>query len=196
MKNKLHNIINIASVLFAEDGIKKTPIDVICHRCGISKKTFYQYFPDKETIINDIVKVALINTEKHIDKLKSITPDSPTELISFFNFMQSNLTVFTPVFMNDLVKFYPKVHHLILESKNKKFLPFFIQNLRKGILEGYYRKSLAPDITACLYFRQLDFALEDEIILSEKFKFLSYINSFFLHGIVSRTGAEILSSLS
>jgi AcrR family transcriptional regulator len=186
-----------ASVLFAENGIKKTSIDIICHRCGISKKTFYQYFLDKETIVNDIVKIALLNTENHIDTLKSMTPDAPTELISFFNFMQSNVTVFTPIFINDLVKFYPKVNNLILESKNKKFLPFFTQNVKQGIFEGYYRKSLDADITAALYFRQLDYALEDEIIiLSEKSKFLSYINSFFLHGIVNRTGAEILFSKS
>lgn len=181
-------------MLFAKNGIKKTSIDLICHHCGISKKTFYQYFRDKETIVYDIVKMALLNTENHIDNLKSITPDAPTQLISFFNFMQRNATVFTPIFRKDLVKFYPKIHHLILESKTKKCLPFFIQNLKQGIFEGSYRKSLDTDITAALYFRQLDFALEDQIMLSDRFKFLSYINSFFLHGILSRIGPEILLS--
>jgi len=194
MKNKLQDIINTASLLFAGKGIKKTSVDLICHNCGISKKTFYQYFPDKETIVNEIVKNALVNTEKHIDKLRKIMADAPTELSTFFKFMQRNLSVFTPVFMSDLMKFYPKVYDLMLESKNSKFLPFFSENLKRGISEGYYRKSLDAGITAALYFKQLDYALEDEIMLSEKFKFLSYINSFFLHGIVNRAGAEVLVS--
>jgi AcrR family transcriptional regulator len=194
MKHKLQDIINNASVLFADNGIRKTPVDLICHNCGISKKTFYQYFPDKETIVNEIVKNAVVNTEKQIEKQKKIMQDAPTELSIFFRYMKLNLSVFTPVFMSDLIKFYPKVYDLMLESKNSKFLPFFSENVKRGISEGYYRKSLDAGITAALYFKQLDYALADEIMLSEKFKFLSYINSFFLHGIVNMAGAEVLVS--
>lgn len=194
MNNKLQDILHAASLLFASNGVKKTSVDLISHNCGISKKTFYLYFLDKETIVQEIVQGTLVNTEKHIEGLKSLPHDAPTELISFFNFMQNSAPVFTPVFINDIVRFYPKVNNLIMESKNKKFLPFFSQNIKKGILEGFYRKSLDANITASLYFRQIDYALEDEIVHWEKFKFLSYINSFFLHGILNKKGTAFLSS--
>lgn len=196
MNNKLQDILQAASLLFASNGVKKTSVDLICHNCGISKKTFYLYFLDKETIVKEIVQGTLVNTEKYIEGLKGLTQDAPAELISFFNFMQDSAPVFTPVFINDIVRFYPEVNNLILESKNKKFLPFFSQNIKKGILEGFYRKSLDANITAALYFRQIDYALEDELVLWEKFKFLSYINSFFLHGILNKRGAAILISSS
>lgn len=193
MKSKQQEIIEIASLLFSEEGIKKTSVDIISQHCGISKKTFYQYFRDKETIVKDVVINALSKIDNYIKTLLEIANDAIAELINFLKFLQANVAVFTPIFISDLLKFYPTVNDDLLKYRTTKFLPFFIQNVDKGILEGCYRKSVNSKLTGELYFKQIDIALEDDsIAVVEKNNILSYINSFFLHGIVNRVGANIL----
>lgn len=184
--NKKQKIIETASLLFSKEGIKKTSIDLISRKCGISKKTFYIYFSDKETIITHIVENALGRTEEYILTLSIISLDAVSELTSFFEFIQNDIFEFTPIFLSDLLKFYPDISDLISKSRTTKFLPFFINNLEKGLSDGCYRKTIDGKLTAELYFRQIDFTLEDETLTaSEKIHVLSYINSFFLHGIVN-----------
>lgn len=195
MRNKEKEILDTATLLFLKKGIKKTSVELICRNCGISKKTFYNYYPDKKTIIEDVVKSFLSKAEKYIDTLSNISPNAASELINLFKFIQSNMSIFTPVFINDLLKFYPVVNEYIAETRLTKFLPFFIQNVKKGINEGLYRESLNGKLTGELYFRQIDMTLEDvSLTASEKLSVLSYINIFFLHGIINDMGTELLFS--
>lgn len=193
MKNKKCDIIDSASKLFSNQGIKKTSVDSISNCCGISKKTFYQYFEDKESIVCEIVSNALDEIAKYAKNLHVNSPDAPSELISFFTFLHKNLSVFTPMFMSDILKFYPKINYIILKSRRAEFLPFFIRNIERGISEGFYRKSVNSKLTGELYFRQLDSVLEDASVeVNEKMKILSYINMFFLHGIINSSQVQRL----
>jgi AcrR family transcriptional regulator len=195
MKNKELEIIKTASLLFSQEGIRKTSVDSISQHCGISKKTFYQYFPDKETIIRDIVTNALSKIDNYIKVLLDASGDVVPELIDFLKFIQCNISVFTPIFISDLLKHYPNVNEVLLEYRRTKFLPFFMQNIDRGILEGCYRESTDSKLIGELYFKQIDLTLEDDSISdSEKDNKLAHINSFFLHGILSGAGAQILYS--
>lgn len=193
MKNKQLVLLETASVLFSKEGIKKTSVETISRHCGISKKTFYTYYPDKEAIIKEIVENALSRTEKYVIMLSEISSDAVFDLVSFFEFIQNNISVFTPVFISDLFKFYPAVNDSVREYRSRKFLPFFIENVKRGVKEGCYRKSVDAKLTGELYFSQIDMTLEDDSLEAlEKFRVLSYINSFFLHGIVNGIGAKLL----
>ncbi|PBJ07992.1 TetR/AcrR family transcriptional regulator [Flavobacterium sp. ACN6] len=195
MKNKQLEILETAAVLFSKGGIKKTSVEIISRQCGISKKTFYTYYSDKEAVIKDIVENALSRTEKYASTLSETSSDAACDLIRFFKFIQNNIAVFTPVFISDLFKFYPAVNDCIREYRSKKFLPFFMENIKRGVQEGCYRKSVDGKLTGELYFRQIDLTLEDDSLTAlEKFTVLSYINSFFLHGIVNGFGVKQLYS--
>ena len=50
-------IARAAMKLFAQNGFEGTPIREIAAQAGIGKGTFYDYFKDKEDILNEIVKI-------------------------------------------------------------------------------------------------------------------------------------------
>ena len=50
-------IARTAMALFARDGFENTPIRAIAAKAGIGKGTFYDYFSDKEDILNEIVQI-------------------------------------------------------------------------------------------------------------------------------------------
>lgn len=195
MEKKQQEIIDTSAVLFSVAGIKKTSVDLICSKCGISKKTLYQYFDHKEAIVDEIVKNALLEIKDYIKQTAPKSADAPLELIGFFYFLKTGLSVFTPIFISDLIKFYPDINMLIIKLRTAELMPFLVKNVDRGIVEGYYRESINARLTAELYFRQLDSVLGDNALNgSTKIEILNYINSFFLHGILNRAGKNILWS--
>lgn len=195
MEKKQQEILNVAAALFSAAGIKKTTVDLISLKCGISKKTLYQFFDHKEAIVAEIVKNALSKIRNYIKDTTVKVVEAPLELIVFFYFIKTNLSVFTPIFISDIIKFYPDINTLISRSRTAEFLPFLIKNVDRGITEGHYRESINSRLTAELYFRQLDCVLGDNLLNGcEKIEILSYINSFFLHGILNLERKDIVCS--
>ncbi|HOJ50114.1 MAG TPA: TetR/AcrR family transcriptional regulator [Spirochaetota bacterium] len=62
------NIINIAKILFKEQGYRNTTIDNIVDKALLSKATFYQYFTNKEALFIETLKHS---KKKLIHKIES-----------------------------------------------------------------------------------------------------------------------------
>ena len=85
MKSRRNDIIEKSMKLFNKEGYQSPSIDRISENAGISKMTFYRYFPDKESLITEILK------EKHhqfISAIKSITEKYPTAKEKLFSIFQ------------------------------------------------------------------------------------------------------------
>ena len=192
MNNKQQNIIETASVLFSRQGIKSTSLDTIAQQCGISKKTLYEYFPDKEMLLTEILRHLLYRTEQYVRILPEVSPNAISEIISFFQYIESNVYVLTPVFIRDLEKYHPSVYDAISKARKNRFIPYLKQNILRGIAEDIYRKDLDSDITGKLYFWQIKNAMDDASLKdTERYNLISYLNSFFLHGIINQNGIKL-----
>ncbi|MGM8363516.1 TetR/AcrR family transcriptional regulator [Flavobacterium sp. ARAG 55.4] len=193
MKNTQQEIMKTALLLFPNNGIKKTSIDLISKKCGISKKTFYQYFIDKEDIVKKITTIELTKVEKYIENLASEYNNPPDELLIFFNFIQNNISVFTSVFINDIIEYYPKVYQIVIKSKKDKFTPFLLLNIVRGIQDGFYWETLKPKLLVDLYMLQIDTIIENtRKEFSDKREILNCTNMLFLHGIIDTSRKEKL----
>lgn len=53
--SKRTQIMDAAKIRIIQDGYKAVTIDAVCQDCGISKKTFYQFFPTKEELFFDLI---------------------------------------------------------------------------------------------------------------------------------------------
>jgi AcrR family transcriptional regulator len=192
MDNKRKDIMEAASMLFLQKGIKTTTVDEIAKKCHISKKTFYYFFVDKEIVITEIVQNLIHKTDQQLRMLPDISPNASSELISFFQYLQANIFVFNALFMNDLKKYYPNIHNLFLQDRRNKLVPFFSRNIERGVSENIYRTQLDSKLTAELYFLQLDNIIDNiEVSDDERYGIIYYINSFFLHGIMNKTGLKL-----
>lgn len=192
MDNKRKDIMEAASMLFLQKGIKTTTVEEIAKRCHISKKTFYYFFVDKEIVITEIVQNFINKTNQQLRMLPNISPNASSELISFFQSLQANIYVFNALFMNDLKKYYPNIHNLFLQERRNKLVPFFSRNIERGVSENIYRNHLDSTLTAELYFLQLDNVIDNiEVSDDERYGIIYYINSFFLHGIMNKSGLKL-----
>lgn len=62
------DIINSAIELFAEVGFDEVSVEAICQRCGISRATFFNYFPQKELILTEVAETRLEEIRAFFEK--------------------------------------------------------------------------------------------------------------------------------
>jgi len=53
MENKKDQVINTARELFSNRGYRKVSMDEIAKVSGVTKRTIYRYFKDKDDLINN-----------------------------------------------------------------------------------------------------------------------------------------------
>lgn len=192
-------IITEATRLFYESGIKAVRMDDIAAACGISKRTLYENFSDREELIRQSLGYYASEYEKRIrGKLESAENIMEEFWIIFgegLEFRESNMRV-----LHDLVKFHPQIfedfmkyHHFTVERENRI-------RFERGIAEGHILKNidtsfLASNLTSYLYGMKKGF---------EDFDFLRNINNkrsheslqfaimLFLRGVATEKGRKYI----
>ncbi|PLW93057.1 MAG: hypothetical protein C0592_07580 [Marinilabiliales bacterium] len=163
MEEKVKQYLQEISKVFMQYGVRTTSMDDIARHLGISKKTLYQYFSDK----NDVVKQVISHNMEEINSLfqglmveKSNAIETLIEvskiLINHFGKLSSTVS-------NDLKKYYPEAAKLLEEHRSTHVLENIEKNLHKGIKEGIYRDDLDVKIIAYFYLLRMDHMLSFEV---------------------------------
>ena len=85
MRNNSKNIILERSAnMFFNYGIQNISMDDIAKKCGVSKKTIYKYFENKDDLVHQVIGVQLKELKEEIFKNKQVSENALKELILFF----------------------------------------------------------------------------------------------------------------
>lgn len=104
------NLIFNGKKLFARYGLRKTTVEEIARKSGISKGAFYLFFSSKEQLFFEIIEQEELNMKRH---LMASLPEKPSAndlsvmVWNAFSFAKSNpiiMHVFNPQEFNDLLK--------------------------------------------------------------------------------------------
>lgn len=148
MEDVRNNIIHTACDLFVQYGIKSVSIDDICKQLGMSKKTFYTYFPQKEDLVEAMLAVnrehARVQMEENIRKY-----NTEERIFQLENILHKLDDVrHAPPLVFDLQKYYPllfrKHMELVLEGMRRDCAVM----IRQGMDEGLFRKEINVELTA------------------------------------------------
>lgn len=148
------NIIETATRLFQQSGIRNVSIDEVCAALRISKKTFYQHFSKKEDLVEEVIssmtKIHIDFFEKHAKSMNAID-------LFIFSIKQAKRTVDQKSFVmwHDLEKFYPVLCQRHETFKRDMIRDSFERNIKQGIEEGYFRKDLDIEILSLFHTIQI-----------------------------------------
>lgn len=155
-------IIKKATELFKQYGIKSVSMDDICKALGISKKTLYAYFDQKDRLVEDMLSEDRVNVQRRIDE--SLAGNKC--IWDYIEFMVRSLASAPdvrriPPLVYDLNKYYPliaKKHNELVTEQSQLTIK---RVLEKGISEGIFRSELDVDLTACMIAKMHSYACED-----------------------------------
>lgn len=145
-------ILKKAGETFLKFGFKSVTMDDIANEMGISKKTIYKFFNNKEELVDE----SLDFLHQSIHNAVSCICDKG------FNAIQENFEIkktFKDLFRNtddspmyQLQKYYPKTYEKLMASEFCMFKDCISQNIEKGINEGLYRKGINVELITKFYF--------------------------------------------
>ena len=154
METQQELIISTASRLFEQFGIRSVSIDNVCNELRISKKTFYNYFSQKE----DLVEAVLVyqNNIQHEKFLKIFKNKNAIDsLILTIREIRKTIGQESLAMCNDLEKYYPKVNDKYEQIAREEIRAGFERFLNQGIEEGYFRDDLDVEMIALFHSLQM-----------------------------------------
>lgn len=195
METKRTEVIERATMLFMRFGIKSVTMDDVARELGVSKKTLYKHFTDKNELVNAILKLKLEIDAKYCSDFKRLSENAIDELINISKFVLEQVGNINPVVFYDLKKYHPEGWSMMENHKWDFILNSIRENICRGIAEGIYRENLEKEIVARLYVASTHTIMGGEVFPWPEFRFdkvfLETIR-FHLRGMASEKGIEYL----
>lgn len=189
-------IIERASSLFTENGIKGITMDDLAQYMGMSKRTIYEYFRDKEELIDECV---LYLEQLHEQRMKHISDQSENMfelLMRIYQESLMNMQKINKKFIDDIKKYFPEIrerHDRKKEENIRESVLFF----QEGINEGWIKSELNPEILSLIISEEMELLFNGNFSLSSKFSFFDVYKTLFfifLRGIATNKGMKIIDN--
>ncbi|MRI01341.1 TetR family transcriptional regulator [Kriegella sp. EG-1] len=145
---------------FTRFGSKRFTLDDFAHEMGISKKTIYEQFKNKEELIQEslfvLIKKLRIEFNKSIEELQS---NPILAIIDIYKIGLDSFKSFNPSFIFGLKKYYPSVYNSLVEFRTKELNKIIKSLLQKSKDKGQIRNNTNIELFCELYLNRLELIL-------------------------------------
>ena len=142
-------IIVVAIQAFAREGIKAVKMDTIAHQLGISKRTLYEIYDNKEDLIIEGLKWYQAKRDKEIAQAIGSDKNVIDIILFIYKDKVEEFHNTNPLFYSDLEK-YPRVIAQLAndrEQNTSRFMKF----IECGIEEGFFRRDVDYHFVSMLF---------------------------------------------
>jgi AcrR family transcriptional regulator len=172
-------------------------MDAIATDLGISKKTIYQHFPDKESIVFEVVKTF---TEQDLEKwaeLDRLYPNVIEKIFKSFEMVKDMLVQMNPRLLFEIQKYFPNAYQLFVDHGEKCIYENLIADFKKGAQFGYFRNDIDFELLARLRMAEVDLAFNPDFYPSNKLSLYETqltLLDIFMRGILTEKGLTLYTS--
>lgn len=189
------HIINEATKLFMQYGLKAIRMDDIASQLGVSKRTIYEIFGDKEALIYECISHHSENLKAVKAKIIAQASNIIEELVLLFQCWEEDMDVNYNLMVN-LKRFYPNVHQKFLDDHSNTEYEILKEKLQKGIEEGYLVKNVNYDLAVSVFTYSIYGIMSNQKAIlpnnvSEKEAF-KYVVTYFFRGIATEKGRKMI----
>lgn len=139
-------ILQAADDLVMQFGIRSVSMDDIAAKLGMSKKTIYQYFKEKEELVNEVVSAKLSYNQCTCTADKARAENAVHEIFLAIEMIADMMRCMNPSILFDMQKYHPSVFEKFQKHKNEFLLQAIKQNLSRGIEEGLFRPEINTEV--------------------------------------------------
>jgi TetR/AcrR family transcriptional regulator, cholesterol catabolism regulator len=185
-----------AGELFPVMGIRNVTMDQIASDLGISKRTIYENFRDKDELVIEMVEYDMLKNNRKMLVIVAETDNAIEALFSIIEREFNRTSSFNPVFMEDIKKYLHRIHECFFEDQ-KKIREFSVSYaiLERGLKEDIFRKELAIDIVDNFLHELVHFLHTSQrlrLMNLPKEDVLTNILLPYFRGICTRKGQELI----
>lgn len=190
-------IILEAKALFLKLGIRSVSMDEIAAQLGISKKTLYQHFKDKDELVDLVLVGQICNMQEEALKTVESASNAIEEIFNTMDMMVKHSRNMNPVVIFDLQKYHLSSFQKFHAYQNDFLLNIISNNLKKGVEEGFYRSDINIEILSKFRLETLMIGFNMEAFPSDKFNVTEVslvVIENFLYGLATEKGFNMIES--
>lgn len=194
--SQIERIILGGEELFFKAGIKSVTMDDIARHLGMSKKTIYQFFKDKNELVMALVKMKLQEDE---DQMCAIINQSANVMEEMINMMKCSEEIFSrinPIVIHDLQKYHPEAWKQFQSFKADVIVRTLEDLLTKGVKQGYIRPEIDVRMIARMRVAQVEMGFNTALFPVAEFNIWKVQQQFMEHfnyGICTLKGYKLLN---
>ena len=187
-------IISKAQTLFYRYGIRSITMDFIASELGMSKRTLYENFKNKDALIIACMERDRQQQEREMCQIFSSKTNTIEKLVRCYNRIIYYIKQTSRSFQLDIEHMRSKVSEEADKYREKQF--HYIRTiLQTGVEEGLVRSDLNLDIATSLHNRQLMWIRKVKNTHADEMnhgEILEVYTKIFLYGIVTDKGRKVL----
>lgn len=190
-------IIKEASCLFFQKGIRSITMSDIANHMGISKRTLYEQFNDKEELLEESIDAHLKMADEEIKKVIQSGENVIETMMRIYAKHLNEAQNVNKSVIHDLKKYHPKIYQKIEEKRGEgicSLIPLFEQ----GVEQGLIRNNIDFEICIWLIKSQFKALMDGDYIPLDKFSTSQFVRAIILNftrGIATPKGNEVIDNI-
>lgn len=132
--------------LFVKFGIRSMTMDALSEEMHISKRTIYEHFKDKDTLLLDVVR---FYKKREAEEAHRIIDGCGSAIEAMFRIMRRSIQQMrqlNPLFFHDFRKYHPGVLERISEHSDIRDYSVTLNLLETGVRQQVFRNDIHIDI--------------------------------------------------
>ncbi|MEE2802080.1 MAG: TetR/AcrR family transcriptional regulator [Bacteroidota bacterium] len=192
-------IIKKSLEMFLTLGFKSVTMDDIAAKLGMSKKTLYTHFKNKQELVAH-ASLHMCNTiYDGVDHIIEQYEDKPIEeLYAVKRFVMEEMKGDQTSSIHQLQRYYPEAYKPVHDIKFHYMDSCIKKNVNNGIKLGVYRNNVNPDFIARIYFIGMQGIKDISIFPTNEFPVNDLYDDYLeyhLRGILTPKGRQILNQI-
>ncbi|WP_163515910.1 TetR/AcrR family transcriptional regulator [Gelidibacter japonicus] len=182
--------------LFLENGPKTVTMDEVSKTLGMSKKTLYQLYKNKDELIEAVLSNKLDDVLEHLHEINR-TVDNAIDRM----FIRDENTLKAAernksLMHRQLFKYYPHIFNSYMLDFSEKFAEILVENIACGRKQGYYHNDFDPVLYAKLFFQlTIDYGTSPFIDTDKisREEYLKHTLQLYLNAITTEKGKAYIA---
>jgi len=181
---------------FLKYGIRSVTMDMIADQMGISKRTIYENFSNKDELLENCILEAQNEQKIMMEEMFSGSSNVIEATLKFIKIQINAINSINPVFLIELKKYYSDIWTKII-SNEESGITLITSLIKKGVDEELFRNDINIEIVSRLINEQFKLLNNQDLFPEEKFSKAEIFENIainFLRGIATDKGLHVIKN--
>lgn len=184
-----------ADELYRRYGVKSVTMDEIASQLGVSKKTIYQCFSDKNELVDEVFVDMLEFNKNFCLQSRTQAQNAVHEVYLGMESLQDMLENMNPSILFDIERGHPGTFKKFVEYKYNFLFDLIKKNIERGKQEELYREDINADLISKIRLETIMLAFNEELFPKNKYPLVlvqQQLIEYFLFGIATLKGYKLI----
>lgn len=188
-------IIEEAAEMFRTYGIRSVTMDMLANQMGISKRTIYEIFSDKDELLQGVLQWMAVRQKEKMTEILNESENVIEAIFKMIAIITDHLQKMSPAFQMDIRRMHGDIIKKMDTENSITYLSNNSKILERGIAEGIFRNDINVELTDKCIQEVTKIAYEKNAFPPEAYDKMDILKNFYmnyLRGISTQKGLKLI----